>query len=323
MENVDERKSWRVPPELDGSRIDQALVSHLQEWSRSRLQALIKDGRVRIEGAVSRKPGTLVGGGSLIEIELPVRDPRPSVAESRKRLEVLWEDGELAVVLKPPGLLVHRGEGSSEVSLAELAVALFGELPALQGEDRPGIVHRLDRETSGVVVLGKTEKALRELMRQFREREVEKVYRALVIGEPRFDSDWIESPVGRAPRHPDRMTVLGLEEGGRTASTFYEVLERFRGFASLKVQPKTGRTHQIRVHLTSVELPVLGDRVYRLRRGSEAKLDEAIAAPRRQLLHAESLTFTHPTSGEVMRFETPLPADFGRVLEGLREHHRS
>lgn len=322
MKNVDERKSWRVPPELDGSRIDQILVHHLPDWSRSRLQSLVKAGRVRIEGAVSRKPGSLVGGGTLIDIELPVRDPRPSAAESRKRLEVLWEDEELAVVLKPAGLLAHRGEGSAEVTLSELAVALFGELPALQGEDRPGIVHRLDRETSGIVVLGKTEETLRELMRQFREREVRKIYRALVTGEPRFDSDWIDSPIGRAPKHPDRMSLLSLEDGGRTASTYYEVLERFRGFASLKVMPKTGRTHQIRVHLTSIGLPVLGDRVYRGRRGSEVRLDESVAAPHRQMLHAETLSFAHPTSGEAMCVEAPMPEDFARVLEGLREHHQ-
>lgn len=309
---------WCVPAHQAGERLDRALVEALPTFSRSRLQALIKAGRVRVEGLVARKPGNVVGEGSTIEVDLPQAPIAPPPRESRRRLQVLWSDDDLAVVDKPPGLLSHRGEGAEEVSLGDLARSAFGDLPSLQGADRPGIVHRLDRDTSGVMVLGLTRESLEGLMRQFRERKVQKRYRALVLGEPRFDSDWIEEPVGRSKRHPDRMNITPLDEGGKEARTFYTVLERFGTAASLACEPKTGRTHQIRVHLSSIGLPVLGDRVYRTKGGRPVQLGAGAPVAKRQMLHAERLQFTHPRSGEGMSFEAPLPADFEEVLEGLR-----
>lgn len=310
---------WSVAPAQAGERLDVVLAGELGDHSRSRLQAWIKQGRVSLDEEVCAKPGSLVVAGARIEVRLPEAAPRLDAAEVRKSLEVLFEDEALVVVNKPAGLLTHRTERGGENSLAELARSLYGELPSPQGEDRPGIVHRLDRETSGVIVLGRTDEALAELMRQFREREVQKTYQAIVHGDPRFDSDWIEAPLGRDARHPDRVAVVSREEGGRAAETYYEVRERFGGFTHLSASPKTGRTHQIRVHLDHVGCPVVGDRVYRSKRGGSAPPPPGASAPRRQLLHAQRLELRHPTSGEQLSFEAPTPRDIAAWLEALRE----
>lgn len=315
-------RRWRVPTHLSGERLDRALLEILPDLSRSRVQVLIKDGRVRVDGAVVRKAGASVEEGATIDFEVPNPPQVPSAEESRRRLRLLYCDEHVAVVDKPAGLLSHRGEGAEEVSLGDLARSAFGELPSPQGADRPGIVHRLDRDTSGVMVLGLRGESVEELMRQFREREVEKRYLALVEGEPRFDSDWIEAPIGRSPRNPDRMRATDVSGGGREARTFYEVLERFGVASYVRCEPKTGRTHQIRVHLSSVGHPVVGDRVYRGRRGKELSLGEGAPPVRRQMLHAARLCFSHPASGERMEFEAPLPEDFVGVLEWLRGYGR-
>jgi 23S rRNA pseudouridine1911/1915/1917 synthase len=307
-----------VSQALDGARLDAALVAVRVNSSRSKLQALIKSGGVMVDGEVVLKPGTPVASGSELCLTLPAGASAPTAADSRRALDVLFEDEHLIAISKPPGLLTHRTERGGENSLAELARALYGDLPSLQGEDRPGIVHRLDRETSGVLVLGRTEEALTELMRQFREREVRKTYQALVHGDPRFDSDWIEEPLGRDPRHPDRVAVVPVAEGGREAQTFYEVQERFGELAFLHATPKTGRTHQIRVHLLSIGAPVIGDRVYRLQRGRTPKLPEGVTLPRRQMLHAFKLELKHPVTGDALCFEAPPPGDFAELLEALR-----
>lgn len=187
---------------------------------------------------------------------------------------------------------------------------------------RPGVVHRLDRDTSGVLLLARTEAALVELQRQFREREVEKLYGALVSGDPRFDSDWIEGALGRHPKAPDKISVV-REGTGRFASTYYEVRERFKGAARLAVFPKTGRTHQVRVHMASIELPIMGEKLYVPKRRQIAKLPSDAPALPRQALHAERLTITHPATKKRIYFEAPWPADMQAVLEWLRVHRAS
>ena len=318
MSDTQETRTWKVSPALDGARLDAALVAVRVNSSRSKLQALIKAGGVRVDGEVVLKPGTPVASGSELSLTLPAETAAPTAADSRRALEILFEDEHIVAVNKPPGLLTHRTERGGENSLAELARALYGDLPSPQGEDRPGIVHRLDRETSGVLVLGRTEAALDELMRQFREREVQKTYQAIVHGDPRFDSDWIEDPLGRDPRHPDRVALVPIEEGGRAAQTFYEVQERFGEVAFLHASPKTGRTHQIRVHLLSIGTPVVGDRVYRLQRGRTPQLPEGLVLPRRQMLHAFRLELKHPVTGDELCFEAPPPRDFAELLTALR-----
>ena len=317
MSRAPEREIYVVPPDLDGERLDRALVRLARGGSRSRLKATIEDGRVRIDGKPCRKPSEAVASGQRIEIEPPPPAPEIPRSEAARRLPLLFIDEHVIAVDKPAGVLAHPGAGTTEPTVADLAQVLFGPLPSAQGEERPGIVHRLDRATSGVMVLGRTEGALAELMRQFRQREVEKTYLALVHGEPRFDSDWIETPLGRSPRDPERISVV--QEGeGRAASTYYQVRERFTDFALVACRPATGRTHQIRVHLTSIGLPVVGDRVYRPRGGVRRPLPPQAPPVERQMLHAARLALTHPDSGERLAFEAPLPPDFEALLAWLR-----
>ncbi|HED65764.1 MAG TPA: RluA family pseudouridine synthase, partial [Planctomycetes bacterium] len=193
----------------------------------------------------------------------------------------------------------------------------YGSLPSPQGEDRPGIVHRLDADTSGLIVVGRSEEAAAGLVEAFRGHRVEKRYLAIVFGVPRFDSDWIEAPLGRATGRADRVRVVEPGEG-RDARTFYRTLERFERFALVEALPETGRTHQIRVHLASIDHPLVGDRVYRGRRGLSRKLPREAPAPKRHALHAAGLGFEHPVTGEPLAFESAPPADMERFLRWLR-----
>lgn len=308
---------WTVAPEDAGERLDRFLAARLETWSRSKLQNFVREGLVTVGERATTKPGTVLVAGERVCASLPEHDPRPDPEGLKRELSILFEDEDLLVVDKPTGLLSHRTEGGQQITLAELADAYCGPLPSPQGESRPGIVHRLDRETSGVMVLGKTQAAIDDLLRQFRERRVTKTYAVLVAGSPRFQSDWIEAPLGRSSRQPDRMSVLDEAEGGRTAATLYEVQERLPGGAYLFCQPKTGRTHQIRVHLASVGLEVVGDKIYRVH-GRRPQLPRESPNPRRQMLHALRLELTHPTTAASLSFESPLPADFEHLLTWLR-----
>jgi 23S rRNA pseudouridine1911/1915/1917 synthase len=351
-----------VTSSVRGQRLDQVVCAHVEGWSRSRLQAWIRAGRVRLSGKVVRKPGLILMEEGEIEVELAlpeVRGEKPRVSE----LVVLYSDPHILVIDKPAGLLTHGNAPSeptqpnapgvhrSEASVADLAREKFGEMPSSGPGDRPGIVHRLDRETSGVMVLARTDEALAELKRQFKERAVEKTYLALVHGDPRFDSDWIEKPLGRREHARDRISIMPEGEG-REAVTYFEVRERFvkaeqntvgaqraaRGarldesiesashsetsprdaVALLAVFPKTGRTHQVRVHLASIGLPLVGETVYLPRRRGLPKLPAGAPALERQALHAHVLSFQHPLTHEALRFESPLPPDIGRLLAWLR-----
>jgi 23S rRNA pseudouridine1911/1915/1917 synthase len=314
MSSTQKSESWEVPSEHAGERLDRVLVERYPDESRARLQAWVKAGSVLIDGASAPKAGVRLEAGQRIEVIEPPARPAVSAEQAAAQLSVIHEDDAIVVIDKPAGLLMHSAPSTQEeVSLAELAAAIYPGLPSLQGEDRPGIVHRLDRDTSGLVVIARTEPAMRAMMHQFAEREVQKTYLALVHGDPRFDSDWIEAPIGRSPRQPDRQSILPEGEG-RPAETFYEVIERFQLFAYLRCQPKTGRTHQIRVHLMSVDLPIVGDTVYRKRGALERPLPKAAPNPGRQALHAAELSFVHPGTGEPVTYRSDLPAE----LEALR-----
>lgn len=306
--------AWEVPAQHEGERLDRVLVERYPDRSRARLQAWIKAGDVRVDGAAAAKAGVRLEAGQRVEVDVDEARPTASADAAAEALRVVHEDDALLVVDKPAGMLTHAAPSArDELSLADYVAALHPGLPSLQGEGRPGVVHRLDRDTSGLVVLAKTEDAMRALIAAFADRAVEKRYLAIVHGAPRFDSDWIESPIGRSPRQPDRQSVLPEGEG-RPAETFYEVLERYDRFALLSCEPKTGRTHQIRVHLESVDLPIVGDAVYRKRGALERPLPKAAPAPGRHALHAARLSFAHPVGGERVTFESPLPAE----LEALR-----
>jgi 23S rRNA pseudouridine1911/1915/1917 synthase len=304
-----------VPSERDGERLDRLLVDFLPGRSRTFCQELIRAGAVRLDGVPVDKPGTILRAGQRLDVELRERELRV-LDDAHLQLAVVHEDEHLVVIDKPAGMLAHPSAGTRGGSVSELAVRRWGALPSLQGTDRPGVVHRLDAGTSGLMVLARTEAAFEDLMRQFRSRAVAKTYLALVHGEPRFDSDWIEARIERSSTARDRMSVA--KEGvGRSASTFYRVLERFRGFALLECQPKTGRTHQIRVHLLSIALPIVGDPLYRHRGPVRIPLPKG-SAPERQLLHASGLAFAHPVGRQRVEFESPLPPDFQTVTQAVR-----
>lgn len=233
-------------------------------------------------------------------------------------IELLYDDPDLCAINKPVGIAAHPPEGRHRPAhtVASWARHRFGELPTVSDADRPGIVHRLDRETSGVMLVAKTQVAFDFLKAQFRERTAEKEYHCIVYGEPRFQSDWIERNIGVDQKHPERMTVV--QEGGRESSTYYEVVEQFDGYAHVLCRPKTGRTHQIRVHMTAIGHSLVGDRVYRSRRQQHRGIPDGAPDPGRHCLHALRLTVPHPLTHEPLRIESPMAADMEQLLAWLR-----
>jgi 23S rRNA pseudouridine1911/1915/1917 synthase len=314
-----ERRTVRVPPELSGLRLDRVLTTLIPGVSRMHVKELIQDGRVTVDGLASNKPGVEVLGGQELGFEVAPRRKLRFEPGDPRSLHVLHEDEALIVVDKAPGVLSHPSDTVSGSSVSELAVLRFGPLPSLQGKDRPGIVHRLDAGTSGAMVLARTEPAFLDLMRQFRSRQVVKTYLALVYGEPRFDTGWIEGALERSPEDSSRMQVAAAGSAtARPAQTYYEVRERFRGLTLVAALPKTGRTHQIRVHLASAGMPLVGDKLYRRKGGPSIRLPGEAPIPPRQCLHASELRFHHPLTGEPVHFEAPLPEDFARMLAWTR-----
>ena len=313
-------RRFSVKAHQAGERLDLVLVECMKgKLSRTRVQELIQDGGVSVDGAPAERPAQLLEEGQVLELrEVERSRQRPGGPEGGE-LVVLYEDEHLAVCDKPAGQLAHPTTVVGGGTLSELAVARWGKLPSPQGKDRPGIVHRLDADTSGLIVVAKSAAAAEPLVEAFRARTVEKRYLALVAGEPRFDSDWIRAPLGRAQRRSDRVMVLPEGEG-REAETFYTVKERFAGFALVECRPRTGRTHQIRVHLAHIELAIVGDRLYAARKRRPLPAD---APPvERHLLHAAGLAFDHPVTGQRLELESPPPADFRAWLEWLRARPR-
>jgi 23S rRNA pseudouridine1911/1915/1917 synthase len=263
--------------------------------------------------------------GQQVSIVLP-EVPRLGPLPEHIPLSVIYEDELLAVIDKPPGMVVHPGRGHWEGTLASALRYYFDTLSEAGGPTRPGIVHRLDRDTSGCILIAKDDITHHRLCDQFEHRTVEKTYLALVVGEPDHDRDWIDLPIGVHPYQREKMAVRHDHASSKPAQSFYEVIERLRGYSLVKITPKTGRTHQIRVHLASIGCPVLCDRFY----GGRALLtvadlsgDPADATPllERQALHAQKLVITHPGTGQRIEFEAPLPADMTRTLALLR--HRA
>ena len=311
-----------VPESATGTRLDTFLAANLPNYSRVLLRKTINAVGARVDGK-RVKAAHRLRAGQLVSVVLPAleRDgPRPENIP----LDILYEDDSLAVVNKPPGMVVHPARGHWSGTLTSALQFHFNQLSTAGGPQRPGIVHRLDRDTSGVMVVAKTDAAHFLLADQFEHRQVEKEYFAVCAGVPELDRDIIDLPVGAHPQQREKMAIRRDHSTSRTAQTFYEVIERFVGFSALRALPKTGRTHQIRLHLTNIGCPVLCDRLYggraTITRG-ELSRDPADAEVLldRQALHARRLKFSHPTSGEPMEFVAPLPADIERVLTVLRE----
>jgi 23S rRNA pseudouridine1911/1915/1917 synthase len=319
MESVPRKLVLEIEDGMRGRRLDQALAELADGYSRMALQRLIKSGAVRVDGEVVDRPGARIEARGRVEIDLQPQGEPAEPAASILELSIVHEDEHLVVIDKPAGLLTHgtaaTRTGRREESAADLAVARFGPLPSLYGDDRPGIVHRLDRDTSGLLILGRTPEALEALKAAFHAREIEKTYLAIVLGTPRFDSEWIEKPLGRRPDKRDRISVVAAGQG-REAATYYEVRQRFEAFALLAVFPKTGRTHQVRVHLASIGMPLLGEKLYVPRR-LQGRIPPSAPKLARQALHAHALAFAHPVTGEPLRFESPMPEDMARAIADL------
>jgi 23S rRNA pseudouridine1911/1915/1917 synthase len=297
-----------VPPD-SGKRLDAFLHEALPEYSRSRLQSWIKADRVLVDGQPTRASYVLRGGESIAvtPAELPPLRAEPEELP----LKILYEDDGVVVVDKPAGMVVHAGAGHSRGTLVNALLHRFGALSSVNGDLRPGIVHRLDRDTSGALVVARTDRTHQALAAQFHERQVEKIYLALVHGRMPQVPGRIAAPIARDPARRTRMTARLAS--GRPALSEYRVLEQFQKFSYLEVRISTGRTHQIRVHLASIGHPIVGDRVY----GAPAAIP-GLPALGRFFLHAHRLRFRSPTSGEWISVESPLAPELAAFLEALR-----
>ncbi len=304
-----------------GVRLDAFLAAHCPTHSRVQLRRAITAGGVLVDGQRT-KPAYRLNAGQHVVLILPDL-PRAAPAAEPIALNVLFEDDSLVAINKPPGMVVHPSKGHGGGTLANALAHHFATLSSVGGDCRPGIVHRLDRDTSGVIIVAKTDAAHMALAAQWENRTIEKEYLAIVASVPDRDRDRIERPIGMHPYQREKMAIRADHSTSRAASTFYEVVQRFAGFAKLKLLPKTGRTHQIRVHLAHIGCPVLCDRLYggraTITRGEIQSNDDATVLLNRQALHARRLTLAHPVSGERLEIEAPIPADIQRTLDELSQ----
>lgn len=314
-----------VEARAHGWRIDHYLVRLYPNFSRAAFQRVLDDGGVLINGLPVKMSRRLRVNDS-IEFHLPVTPDRTLPAEDIP-LNILYDDDALIVINKSANMIVHPGRGNYLGTLAGALQFHFDKLSDVAGKLRAGIVHRLDRDTSGVLVVAKDNTVHHHLSRQFEERTVEKEYRAITWGEVSFDRDYIETHVRVSNRNRERMMVCPEGGNSRHAATYYEVLERFRGFSFVRLCPQTGRTHQLRVHMHHLGHPIVADKLYEghtnLKRSDlleEVPDDENEILIGRQALHALKLGFDHPVTGKRMEFEAPLPDDFQRALGAIREH---
>ena len=309
--------TFHVALEDAGARLDSYLATRIEGWSRARLQRLIDSEDVLVNGKTA-KPSYKLRNNDELEVELtaPVAD---SFTPEPIPIEIVYEDETLVVVNKPAGLVVHPAAGIHSGTLANALAYHFQQLPGSGAGVRPGIVHRLDRDTSGLLVVAKTEAALEHLSDQFRDRTVFKSYVALVHGRVSTDSGRIDQPLARDRSNRTRMAVV---RGGRSALSLYRVRQRFDRFTLLDVELKTGRTHQIRVHLAWLKHPVVGDEIYGAGRDNQildVKLRAAVRNLGRHFLHAEKLAFTHPQTGKRVEFSSPLPPELSELLTVIKE----
>ncbi|MFN3743029.1 MAG: RluA family pseudouridine synthase [Anaerolineales bacterium] len=289
-------------------RLDRFLSQQLTEFSRTRLQGLIEDGFVRVNGLVVTKNGYKLTPGDRLEIRIPPPAPSSLVPEAIP-LEVIFEDADVVVINKPAGIVVHPAAGHERGTLVHALLNYLPELEGIGGEERPGIVHRLDKETSGLMIVARNERAHRYLQDQFRLRRVEKTYLALVDGHPPTPSGRIEAPIGRDPAHRKRMAILPPGKG-REAISEYGVLETFASHAFVEIHPLTGRTHQIRLHMAFLGCPIVGDTLYGRKKPT--------LPIERHFLHASRLIITLPGESQPRLFEAPLPSDLTSLLDTLR-----
>ncbi|MEQ1904279.1 MAG: RluA family pseudouridine synthase [Pirellulaceae bacterium] len=314
-----------VDAEFDQVRLDQFLTKKLDDLSRSKIQAIIRKQLVQVAGHPG-KPSQRLNTGQSVVVQLPEAEPDGPIPEEIP-LSILYEDDHLVVIDKPPGMVVHPAKGHWAGTLAAAVAYHFKNLSTIGGVTRPGIVHRLDRDTSGAILIAKNDEAHAKLTEQFEKRTVEKEYVAIVTPAPDHDRDWIDKPIGMHPYQREKMAIREGHTSSRNAQTFYEVVERVGGFAWLRLLPKTGRTHQLRVHLASIGCPILADKLY----SGRAKImlceltlndqDQTLLLTR-QALHAYRLAFNHPVSGDRLEFIAPIPDELIKAFELIKQHRR-
>lgn len=304
----------RVPPELAGQRFDQALARLFPEYSRSRLTHWIKEGRVLLDGAAAR-PRDAVTDGQRVRLTV-LEESLTGLEPEDLPLDIVHEDAALIVVNKPAGLVVHPGAGNRAGTLQN---ALLHRAPELATVPRAGLVHRLDKDTSGLLVVARTLEAHSALVAALQAREFERGYVAVAVGVM-TGGGTVDAPL---KRHPTDRLRMSVREGGRESVTYYRVLKRYRAHTYISVELETGRTHQIRVHLSHIKYPLVGDQVYGRRlgppRNASPNLQETLRAFHRQALHAAKLGLTHPVTRETLHWEVPPPTDFQHLLAALEE----
>ncbi|MBL8061485.1 MAG: RluA family pseudouridine synthase [Anaerolineales bacterium] len=296
--------------EQSPDRLDKYLVSSLPEFSRARIQGLIADGFVLVNSVPAKKSGQLIEDGDDIEVHIPPPVPSSLVAEDIP-LDIIFENDDLIVVNKPAGMVVHPAAGHYSGTLVNAVLGYDPDLEGIGGEERPGLVHRLDKETSGLIILAKNERAHNWLQDQFRLRQVEKTYLALVDGKPPTPAGRVEAPIGRDPSHRKKMAIVSPGKG-REAVSEYKTLESFKKHTLLEFHPHTGRTHQIRLHCQFLGCPIVGDPIYG-KRTSTVTID-------RHFLHAFRLKIVLPGEKSPRTFEAGLPEELKNVLEEVKRY---
>ncbi|MGA9531095.1 MAG: RluA family pseudouridine synthase [Anaerolineales bacterium] len=298
---------YRLQIDPPGGRLDRVLADRLAELSRSQWQRLIQGGFISVDGQPIEKPAFSLVGGEVVEALVP--PPMPSHLEPEAiPLDILYEDDHMLALNKPPGMVVHPGPGHDQGTLVHAVLAYAPGLRGVGGKRRPGVVHRLDKGTSGVILMAKDDSAHQALQAQFQDRSVHKMYVSIVDGHPPTPAGRVEAAIGRDPTNRKRMAIVSQERGKMSFST-YHTRERFPSHSYLEIEPKTGRTHQIRVHLAFLKCPVVGDRVYGRRTPS--------LPVGRPLLHASEITFCPPGQQDDITVRAPLPGDFRRILGSL------
>ena len=308
-----------------GTRLDRFLMGATEDMSRTYLQRCIRNGNVTINDKMVKQPSYPLRAGDRVCLTLPPPRPLDTVAPEQIPLDILHEDSHLLVLNKPAGMLVHPANGVNDGTLVNALLGHCTDLSGIGGVERPGIVHRLDKETSGILVVAKTDVVHRGLSVQFERHSITRQYVAIVCGTPAETTGTIDARIARSRRDRRRMTTV--ETGGRRAVTHYEVLERYPKFASLQLTLETGRLHQIRVHLQHIGHPVAGDAVYggeqrALNDADTGALKRTLAQLKRQALHARLLGFEHPATGENLTFSAPLPKDMQQVVAALTKKFR-
>lgn len=311
--------SFKIPEQMAGKRLDQAMAELVPRYSRSRLQQWIREGNVRVDGEVLR-PRDKIQGGESVELRV-VLEQEVSAEPEDIALDIVYEDDELVVINKPKGLVVHPATGNPNGTLLN---ALLHHCPALNEIPRAGIVHRLDKDTSGLLVVAKTLPAQTAIVKMLQKHDVVREYDAVVTGAM-ISGGIVDEPVGRHPVDRKRMAINITK--GKNAVTHYRIAERFEHYTHLKLQLETGRTHQIRVHMKHIRHPIVGDQVYGNRlqippKASQTLID-ALRRFKRQALHASRLKLKHPSSGEEMEWSAPLPQDIAELLEILRKEDKA